>query len=71
MAPDPHREAFHHVSRPGWRAWATYVDRVLDDYLDARHDADAADLEKLYRAPSPKGDAHTPHHDIAAPWLVP
>ena len=71
MAPDPHREAFNHVSRPGWRAWAPYVDRVLDDYLDARHDADAADLERLYRAPAASCAPFVAHHDVGAPWMVP
>ena len=47
---DPHAEAFNHAARPGWRAWSAYVDRVLDDYLDARSARDVADLEELYRA---------------------
>jgi hypothetical protein len=46
---DPHVEAFNHASRQGWRAWAAYVDRVLDDYLEAKAARDVADLETLYR----------------------
>ena len=68
---DDAREAFMHATAGDWRQWRAYVDSVLDQALEERRNVDAADLEKLYRAPSPKGDAHTPHHDIAAPWLVP
>ena len=38
-----HREAFMAASRPGWRAWAPYLDVILDGALDARTARDVAD----------------------------
>jgi hypothetical protein len=71
VAPDPHREAFHHAASGPWRTYAAYVDRVLDEALAARHQADAADLERLYRAPAASCAPFVDHHDPAAEWLVP
>jgi len=44
------REALTHATAGDWRAWAPYVDRLLDEALAAREARDIADLETLYRA---------------------
>lgn len=68
-----HREAFMAASRPGWRAWAPYLDVILDGALDARTARDVADLEALYRtqpAPAPVFAEARPF-DHGADWLTP
>jgi hypothetical protein len=68
---DDAREAFMHATTGDWRQWAAYVDRVLDAHLDARRTADAADLEKLYRAPAASCAPFVDHHDVGAEWCAP
>ncbi len=68
---DDAREAFMHATAGDWRAYPAYIDRVLDEALDARRAVDAADLERLYRAPAASCSPFVAHHDIGAEWSVP
>jgi hypothetical protein len=68
---DDAREAFMHATAGDWRQWRAYVDSVLDQALEERHRVDAADLERLYRAPAASCAPFVAHHDVGAEWLVP
>ncbi len=66
------REALTHATARGdWRAYSAYVDRLLDEALAARAANDAADLERLYRAPAAdlaKGDTAAVRARAALPF---
>ncbi len=68
------REALAHatVDRTRYKAeWPDYVDQLLEDYHAALTRVDAADLERLYRAPAASCAPFVAHHDVGAEWLVP
>jgi hypothetical protein len=77
VAPDPHREAFHHAAAGTWRDYPAYVDRLLDEAIAAREARDVADLEALYRADEAQPPAAVPTPRAASPfdhgadWCVP
>lgn len=67
------REALDHAAGVGVprHLWPAYVDRLLEDYHAALTRVDAADLERLYRAPAASCAPFVAHHDIGAEWSVP
>jgi hypothetical protein len=62
------REALTHATAGDWRAWAPYVDRLLDEALAAREARDVADLETLYRADVATDDVVLVHIPAARPF---